>query len=67
MQTVKEVHIPSKDASARPEYLFLGLSDSALLELAEGDFTLLSADAKLCLSAANAGCEAVNFNHLRNF
>ena len=36
-----------------------------LLELAGLDFTILSADHKLCIAAEKAGVKASNFNHFR--
>ena len=60
------IYVPSDVAVTRSEFRFLGLTDSALLELAKADFTILSADAKLCLAAWNAGLKASNFNDLRS-
>jgi hypothetical protein len=60
-----EQHVPSKDASARPEFLRLGLSDAALLEINKADVTMLTADGKLWIAALDAGYEALNFNYIR--
>jgi hypothetical protein len=66
ISNVQEVYVTSADASARDEFLWLGLSDASLLEVAREEVVVLSTDANLCIAAANAGYEAVNFNHLRD-
>ena len=58
-------YVPGATAVARSEFKFLGLTDCALLELAGLDFTILSADHKLCIAAEKAGLKASNFNHFR--
>lgn len=58
-------YVPSAEAVVRAEFKFLGLTDSALLELAKAGFTILSVDATLCIAAEHAGLKAQNFNHLR--
>ncbi|MBV5335499.1 hypothetical protein JZU48_00270, partial [bacterium] len=42
--TLIERHIPSKEAAARPEFLWLGLSDAALLDVNKADIIMLTAD-----------------------
>jgi hypothetical protein len=61
-----EVYVRSAVASSRPEFLWLGLSDSAILEVSREDIVVLSVDANLCVAAVRAGYEAVNFNHERD-
>ena len=58
-------YVPGATEVARSEFKFLGLTDCALLELAGLDFTILSADHKLCIAAEKAGLKASNFNHFR--
>ena len=58
-------YVPSRVASARPEYGPLGLTDAVLLELCEPGTTLLTVDVQLYLAAERARRSVVNFNHLR--
>jgi hypothetical protein len=63
---VTESYIESRQASKRPEFSALGLTDSVLLHLAERGGVLLTSDLDLYLAAQRAGySSAVNFNHLR--
>ena len=66
IERVQEVYVESAIASARPEFLRLGLTDSAILHVGKDDVVLLSADFDLCIAAQSAGYEAQNFNHLRD-
>ena len=59
-----EEYVPSKQVVKRQEYAFLGLSDTAQLELST-PCDLLTADAKLYLAAVHSGQTAYNFTHLR--
>ena len=61
-----EIYVRSADASARAEFLRIGLSDSALLEVSKKNIVVLSVDLDLYLAARAAGYEAINFNHLRD-
>ena len=61
----REIYVRSADASSRSEFLRLGLSDSALLEVSKDDIVILSADLDLYLAALTADYTAVNFNHER--
>lgn len=63
--TLTERYVPSTEAAARTEFVWLGLSDAGLLEIAQEKVVLLSADGKLCSAAQSAGGEALNFNHIR--
>jgi hypothetical protein len=60
-----EIYIRSADASSRSEFIRLGLSDSALLEINKNNVVVLSADFLLYHAACAAGYEAMNFNHER--
>ncbi|HRJ59835.1 MAG TPA: PIN domain-containing protein [Azospirillaceae bacterium] len=63
--TLVEQHISSREAAARPEFLWLGLSDAALLDVNKTDIIMLTADGKLWTAALTAGYQAWNFNHIR--
>jgi hypothetical protein len=65
IQNTNEIYVASVDASSRREFLRIGLSDSALLEVNKNDIVVLSVDLGLCLAAQAAGYTAVNFNHVR--
>ena len=62
---VDERYVPSRQAAGRPEFARLGLSDAAVLEMADEDATLLTADQGLYLAALNSGRPAENFMYLR--
>jgi hypothetical protein len=66
IQGTSEIYIASIDSCARDEFVRLGLSDSAMLELGKRDLLVLSTDARLCIAALGAGYQAENFNHHRN-
>jgi hypothetical protein len=67
MSEVTEEHfVESEIAAARPEFLRLGLTDSALIQLVSEAHLLLTSDVGLYLAALNDGKKAENFNHLRN-
>lgn len=61
----EEVYVAGKDGVRRPEFLRLGLTDTAILELADADLALLMTDVGLYLEAAKSNPLAENFNHLR--
>lgn len=61
----QERFVTGVTATRRSEYERLGLTDSALLSLAETGAVLLTDDLHLYLAAASAGYGAVNFSHLR--
>jgi rRNA-processing protein FCF1 len=60
-----EQYVISKDASLRREFIRLGLSDSALLEVNKAGVVMLTADRDLHLAAEKAGYKSINFNHIR--
>jgi hypothetical protein len=60
-----EAYVSSLDASGREEFLRLGLSDAALLELKPQSIPILTTDLDLFLAAQNAGRASYNFNHMR--
>ena len=62
-----ERYVASVEATARRDYLRLGLTDAVLLTLAENGGTLLTTDLDLYLAAQRAGFDCVNYNHVRPF
>ena len=60
-----EEYVESRTAAGAKEFLRLGLTDSALLEIASESRSLLTTDLDLYLSASKRGVSAINFNHLR--
>lgn len=66
IKNTDEIYVASADASSRSEFLRIGLSDSALLEVSKKNIVVLSVDLDLCLAALAAGYEVVNFNHVRD-
>jgi hypothetical protein len=64
IQNTREDYVRSRDASGRDEFIRLGLTDSAFLEVAKQDILLLSADGHLVRAAQAAGYRAENFFHL---
>jgi hypothetical protein len=62
---LEEQHIVSKQAVARDEFLCIGLTDSAILEMATSSHVLLTVDLDLYLAALRHGIKAENFNHRR--
>jgi hypothetical protein len=64
IEATEESYITSKTATTNSEYLRLGLTDAALLQLCPGA-ELLTTDLQLYLAALDRGAKAVNFNHLR--
>lgn len=63
---MEERHVESRQAVARDEFLRIGLTDAAILEMATASHTLLTVDLDLYLTALNRGLKAENFNHLRD-
>jgi hypothetical protein len=65
MSNSEEAYVTSVSASAREEFLTLGLTDSAILELKPASIPILTADLNLYLAAQKAGRTVLNFNHVR--
>jgi hypothetical protein len=61
-----ELAISSKSASARKEFLRLGLTDAVLLEATDVETILLTTDLDLYLAVQANGIPAINFNHIRD-
>jgi hypothetical protein len=62
---LEEQYMMSKQAVARDEFLCIGLTDSAILEMATSSHVLLAVDLDLYLAARRHGIKAENFNRLR--
>ncbi len=62
----EEHYILSRAAAARKEFLWLGLTDAAFLELPDVDATLLTVDSRLHRDTLANGRRSINFNHLRD-
>lgn len=65
IQGGRECFVTSSKASARDEFIRLGLTDAALLEVASDDVVLVTTDLDLHVAASKAGYATLNFNHLR--
>jgi hypothetical protein len=60
-----ERYLESRPVADRGEFLWLGLTDTALLHAASDDCALLTADSGLYMAAAGEGMTATNFHHHR--
>jgi hypothetical protein len=60
-----ERFVPSAEAASLPEFLRLGIADSATLHTPPADSVLLTDDLPLYLQASKLGHRAFNFNHLQ--
>ncbi len=62
----EEIVLVSRKASAKPEFRWLGLTDTVLLELASRETPLMTTDLRLWSAVVSLKPEAaVNFHHLR--
>lgn len=64
--TSLEQYIPSRTVSERHEFLRLGLTDAALVEVSTDKVAILTTDLNLFLAATAKGTPAINFNHIRD-
>jgi predicted nucleic acid-binding protein len=60
-------YVPSKQAVERPEFIWLGLADAALLDLCSCGGMLLTADSRLYDAALRCGGDAEFFNSQQKF
>lgn len=67
IETIDERSCTAQTATANKYFHKLGLTDAAILALADRRFLLLTADANLALIAHATGGDAVNFNNLRQY
>lgn len=63
--SVSEQYVPSRAATQRMDFLKYGLTDAALLALADKKMLLLTSDGPLAGYCEFHGLDALNFNHLR--
>ena len=61
---VEELSVPAINAVAIPEFLRLGLTDSAFVLLDPSKYRILSADIDLILALQARGFEVTNFQQL---
>jgi len=67
VESEREETLPSKQAALRYEFLYLGLTDSVLVELSSRGSHLLTTDVDLYLAAQAYGIPSENFNHIREY
>jgi len=60
-----EIQISARVAVSRDEFLWLGLTDAAILANEARDITILTTDAGLHVGALKAGRKSFNYNHIR--
>jgi len=60
-----EHYVRSADAVTVRHFAKLGLTDSAIMDLAAGSYLVLTDDTTLYLFLENEGIDVVNFNHIR--
>jgi len=65
VRTTDEYYIQSKLAVERKDFLWLGLTDSTLLQAVSENHELLTTDSRLHYAAARQGLKVVNFHHHR--
>ena len=63
--TLEEYYVPSATAVSLAGFLRFGLTDTAIEELAQNRYLVLSDDLKLTVHLQTNGVDAINFNHLR--
>lgn len=62
-----EDYLPSTMAASRKEFLYLGLTDAAIIEATIGKFLVLTDDLSLFSSLSRADVDVLNFTTLRTF
>ena len=65
VRSSQEVFIESRKAVEQREYTRLGITDAALMILAESGGTLLTVDLELYIAASKARMSSINYNHIR--
>lgn len=63
--TLQEHYIESAKVSSAPHFLKLGLTDSGILNLAQGRYLVLTDDFPLAGRLEKQGIDVINFNHIR--
>ncbi len=65
-ETFNELSCASVEVTQRPEFCYLGLTDTALAHLSK-DYLIVTSDARFVGIMNQHGLEALNFNHLREY
>jgi hypothetical protein len=65
LESQREEFEPSIEVSKHHEFLRLGLTDCAILNVIGSEMPFITTDLDLYLSAAKSNNSAINFNHLR--
>ena len=63
--TLDEHYVRSVDAASVKHFTKLGLTDSAIIDLAKGNYLVLTDDLTLYLFLESTGIDVLNFNHVR--
>ena len=63
--TLQEHYIESAKLSSTPHFLKLGLTDSGILNLAQGEYLVVTDDFPLAGRLQKQGIDVINFNHIR--
>lgn len=61
----QEIYVPSKNATSAKEFQWIGLADTAWLEIDDHETMILTTDAMLYNAALRRNILAANFNNLR--
>jgi hypothetical protein len=64
IRNAEEIYVESSVVAGQKVFLRLGLTDAVMLNLANGETWLVTADLDLYLAAHAAGYDALNFNYL---
>jgi rRNA-processing protein FCF1 len=65
VKILTEKYCPSVEACAHPYFNKCGLTDSAILSIAESELLVLTDDFQLAGLISGLGIDVINFNHLR--
>ncbi|MBI3465530.1 MAG: hypothetical protein HY000_21130 [Planctomycetes bacterium] len=60
-----ERYVQSRVAMRNVHAAWLGLTDAAVIEVARGEFLVLTADVDLYLALTKEGVDCINYNHIR--
>ncbi len=66
VRDLHEIYTPSLDVMEKPEFLRLGLTDIGLVDIAVGQYLLLTDDLDLHAWAIERGAGAVHFSQIRS-
>jgi rRNA-processing protein FCF1 len=65
LANLEEHYIESRTLSSTPQFLKLGLTDSGILNLAQGQYLVLTDDFRLVGHLEKRSIDVINFNHIR--